>query len=202
MYFFCFLLFWESFNKLEHRNHASDSGGVFSKMYLSSLGLQSNRNVKMSHVWLLTDSPRSYHICQGTVQERWAWWYTSWLWFLTTLHKSFFLLSISESYFILLLKVTIMKTPGLIKNKNKKHNKKHMPDFFFFSFVCVCGQMYFYALSVQFGQSLRKHRTHNSQSCYVWGCVCAPRWHLLTKSWNKVQHIHCSQNLTMCKEIN
>ncbi len=40
MHFFCFLLFWESFNCNKLWNHWSYSGGAFSKMYLSYWGLQ------------------------------------------------------------------------------------------------------------------------------------------------------------------
>ena len=36
--------------------------GVFSKMYFSKWTLQSSRKLKMSHVQLQTDSPRSHHI--------------------------------------------------------------------------------------------------------------------------------------------
>ncbi len=43
-------------------NHWSDSCGFFSKMYLSKWALQSNRKLKMSHVRLQTDFPRSHHI--------------------------------------------------------------------------------------------------------------------------------------------
>ncbi len=46
----------------------SDSGGVFSKMYLSKWALQSNRKPKMSHVLLQTDFPRSHHICVWNIQ--------------------------------------------------------------------------------------------------------------------------------------
>ncbi len=43
-------------------NHWSDSSGVFSNMYLSYWEFQSNRKLKMSHVRLPTDFPRSHHI--------------------------------------------------------------------------------------------------------------------------------------------
>ncbi len=42
-------------------NHWSDSGGVFSKMHFSNWALQSNRKLKLSHVSLQTDFPRSHH---------------------------------------------------------------------------------------------------------------------------------------------
>ncbi len=42
--------------------HLFNSGGVFNQLYLSKWVLQSNRKLKMWHVWLLTDFPRSHHI--------------------------------------------------------------------------------------------------------------------------------------------
>ncbi len=70
--FSCFLLFWESLNCRLLWNHWSDSGGVFSKMYLSKWALQSNRKLKMSHARLPTDFPRSRHICElNTLIQGW-----------------------------------------------------------------------------------------------------------------------------------
>ena len=54
MHFFCFPLFWESSSCY---NLGPLVYGVFSKMYLSSWGLQANTKLKLSHVRLPTDSP-------------------------------------------------------------------------------------------------------------------------------------------------
>ncbi len=63
MHFFCFLLFWKSFNCYNFGTTGPTQVGVSAKCISSNedFKLQSNRKLKMSHLWLPTDSPRLHH---------------------------------------------------------------------------------------------------------------------------------------------
>ncbi len=70
----CISFVFYCFENLSIAIHWSNSGGVFSKMHLSSWGLQSNRKLKMSLVWLrllpldrityVTDFPEATFECR------------------------------------------------------------------------------------------------------------------------------------------
>ncbi len=61
MYFFCFLLFWESFNCCNFGNTGPIQVAFSTKCTSPNEDFWSNRKLKMSYIRLLTNSPRSHH---------------------------------------------------------------------------------------------------------------------------------------------